>query len=96
MSRDATGKLELRKEKKGRPPARGRGLTKEDQKEPGYHTSKRDVDWHCKGGKHLTGYDRKKRTREWPCKRTPTGKTDKGSRPSNLGGMLTSVMEIQQ
>ncbi len=46
-----------------------RGLTKEDQKEPGYDTSNRDVDQHCKGGKHLTGYNRKKRTQGGPCKR---------------------------
>jgi hypothetical protein len=51
------------------PPAKGRGPTKEDQKEPGYDISERDVDQHCKGGKRLTGYDRKKRRRERPCTR---------------------------
>jgi hypothetical protein len=69
VCRDATGKLELRQEKERGPPARGRGLTKEDQKEPGYDTSERDVDQHCKGGKPLTGSDRKKRMQEQPCKR---------------------------
>jgi hypothetical protein len=40
VSWDAVGKLELRKEKKRGPHARGRGPTKTDRKEPGYDTSK--------------------------------------------------------
>jgi hypothetical protein len=59
----------MRKEMKEGPPPMGKGPTKKAQNKPGYDTSKRDVDQHCKGGKRLTGYDRKKRTQYWPCKR---------------------------